>query len=478
MVASTRCGSAISALSVISSCSRSAGTPYRRSSSSIWSAMSPACRSRTLTLTAARTGRPAARQRGELGDHLVEHPAGQQPHHRGLLGDPDQLLRADQAAVRVLPAQQRLDADHLAGRDGDLRLVEERDPVVGAVVLQRAAQVGEQGQPVGRVVVGVGAVDRDLVAALLRVVHRGLGLAQQRGAVAAVLGCSAMPIDALTSTGSPSSVNGRFSASARWPAMRRAPAGAVDPGGEHGELVAAEPDHQIVRRYDARPAGAPTSTSSRSPTACPSASLTCGTGRGRAAAGRVPLGPVQAAAEPRSVDRGLQGAAVRQPGQRVDAGGPLVLARPTGPSGAPRAGRAAPAVRAPARPAPPPARPGRAAAARRWRAARRPSRCGRRGGAPVGDPARDGGGEPVPGDDPGGRRGDGEQRVVPARLGRRTAARPARRRRRRRPARRRAGRRRCSVRRPAGASARPATATATTCTASAGTRPQASAMRR
>ena len=123
MVASTRRGSAISAPSVISSCSRSGGTPYRASRSAIWSAISPVCRSRTLTLSAARSVEAGRGPLGELLDDVVDHPAGEQPHHRALLGDPDQLLRVDHAPARVPPAQQRLDADHLAGGDGDLRLV-------------------------------------------------------------------------------------------------------------------------------------------------------------------------------------------------------------------------------------------------------------------------------------------------------------------------------------------------------------------
>ena len=68
-----------------------------------------------------------------------------------LLGERDELVGRDEAALRVLPAQQRLDRSHLAvGQDG-LRLVVQRE----LALLDRAPQLAHERQP--RRVVRAGA---------------------------------------------------------------------------------------------------------------------------------------------------------------------------------------------------------------------------------------------------------------------------------------------------------------------------------
>ena len=66
----------------------------------------------------------------------------------GALGGRDELAGRDVAALGMLPAQQRLDADEPLVVEGELRLVVQRELIVG---IQRAAQVAEQGEARGRV---------------------------------------------------------------------------------------------------------------------------------------------------------------------------------------------------------------------------------------------------------------------------------------------------------------------------------------
>ena len=113
---------------------------------------------------------------GRVAQRLLEHPLTDPLDHPALLGDRDELGRHHQAALRVIPAHQRLDArDAFVAEihDGlihDAQLVEvERAPqlVLGAPTRERAHP---------QVVV------EDVVAsatALLCAVHRRVGVAQQ-----------------------------------------------------------------------------------------------------------------------------------------------------------------------------------------------------------------------------------------------------------------------------------------------------------
>ena len=77
-------------------------------------------------LTRSRSrGRPRGAPVGGLAAGLVEHPVADRDDQAGLLGDRDEARGADQAARRVLPAQQRLDADDAAVSRARPRLVEQ-----------------------------------------------------------------------------------------------------------------------------------------------------------------------------------------------------------------------------------------------------------------------------------------------------------------------------------------------------------------
>src|SRR5450756_2393320 len=83
--------------------------------------------------------RPTA---ADLGQRAVQDVAGERPDQAGVLGQRDEVVRWDQAAVGVLPADQGLGADDVPGADADLGLVVQDQ----LVAVQRPAQVPEQRQ--------------------------------------------------------------------------------------------------------------------------------------------------------------------------------------------------------------------------------------------------------------------------------------------------------------------------------------------
>ena len=70
----------------------------------------------------------------------VQDVAGERADQPGVLGERDELVGKDQAALGVLPAHQGLGADDLAGADADLGLVVQDE----LAAVQRPAQVPEQ----------------------------------------------------------------------------------------------------------------------------------------------------------------------------------------------------------------------------------------------------------------------------------------------------------------------------------------------
>ncbi len=67
---------------------------------------------------------------------LLHHPFADWHDQPGVLGQRDELARADRAVDIAVPAHQRLETDHLFGVGVDHRLVGERQ----LVVLERIAQ--------------------------------------------------------------------------------------------------------------------------------------------------------------------------------------------------------------------------------------------------------------------------------------------------------------------------------------------------
>ena len=121
----------------------------------------------------------------QLAAGLVDHPVADINDHAGLLGNRQKLVRRQQAARRVLPAQQRFEANDRPARRAVLRLIEQTQ----LVAIQRLPQVVIKLQlrlrqrVHGRLeeVVAVAAV-------VLGVIHRGVGVKHQLALVLAITG--------------------------------------------------------------------------------------------------------------------------------------------------------------------------------------------------------------------------------------------------------------------------------------------------
>ncbi len=121
----TRCR-ASSAVSVISSQRRSGSSPLRRSvrSTSPGSDGSESCRGERLTLMAR--GAPSvqcSRPVRGLRARRVEDPGPDRHDQTGLLGEPDEIDRAEEPALGVVPAQERLEVDDPTRLEVEDRLV-------------------------------------------------------------------------------------------------------------------------------------------------------------------------------------------------------------------------------------------------------------------------------------------------------------------------------------------------------------------
>ena len=100
-------------------------------------------------LTATPRSRPRARSAPISVERPVEHERGQRAGQPALLDEREEVAGAEQAALRVLPAHERLDAAHGAGPQLGLRLVVQ-DELAG---LERGAELADQREPLAAVAV-------------------------------------------------------------------------------------------------------------------------------------------------------------------------------------------------------------------------------------------------------------------------------------------------------------------------------------
>ena len=123
-----------------------------------------------------RSGRPLRTPQARAWQAgLPQHPLADARDQPGLLGQPQELARLDHAALGVVPADQRLEADDLAAAQVDLRLVEEPELALldGPLEVGLGARAGAHA--------AAHAVVEHLVgdALALRAVHRLVGVADQ-----------------------------------------------------------------------------------------------------------------------------------------------------------------------------------------------------------------------------------------------------------------------------------------------------------
>ena len=165
-------------VSVISRTISAGSTPASRmivrtsSTKSGWAS----CRAEMLTLTVNRSGPTSSCHAAHLAAGLAEHPASDLEDRVRLLGDPDEVVGADPAALGMVPADERLDADHASRRDLDDRLVLEHELAGDDGVLEVRRQLGTGHH---RVVHGRLEHDDPALAPRLRRIHRDVGVAQQ-----------------------------------------------------------------------------------------------------------------------------------------------------------------------------------------------------------------------------------------------------------------------------------------------------------
>src|SRR3954471_22526353 len=156
-------------LSVISRHSAEGGSAWARSASATTAARFGLESWRGERLTAiTKSSWPSARP--------ADDPFADRDDQAAVLGDRHEASGGDHAVHRVLPAQQRLDAEQAAVVERDLGLVVQRELAAG----ERVAQPGLELEPLDRP--GAQQLVEDLEACLavpLGVVHGGVGVADQ-----------------------------------------------------------------------------------------------------------------------------------------------------------------------------------------------------------------------------------------------------------------------------------------------------------
>ena len=178
------------------------------------------------------------------------------------------------------PADQRLDAEHPAGQVA-LGLVVQDQLALG----DRPGQVGQQAQPLGAVPVQGTVVGADADVRALRLLGRDVGVPQQGRPVVGVQRVHRDTGPRIQDDVDAADPDRRAQRRAQCLRVQQRCLDAVDVGQQHGELVAAEPGHQVVRTRAAGSAGAPLRARPRRRSRAPGCRSPHGTGPGRAARG-------------------------------------------------------------------------------------------------------------------------------------------------------------------------------------------------
>ena len=118
-----------------------------------------------------------------------ENPVGEWLDDAGVLSERNELIRRHHPASRVVPAQQRLEADRRSSLDVDQRLVVQGE----AVVLDGGAELRHQSQVAGSLVLEIRVENRHAPAAALRHMQRDVGAPEEDVRATTVLRVSHHP---------------------------------------------------------------------------------------------------------------------------------------------------------------------------------------------------------------------------------------------------------------------------------------------
>ncbi len=201
----------------------------------------------------------------------AQHPFAERQDQSGFLRQRDEISRRDHAALRVVPAHQRLEAGNLAGLQIKDRLVVNLELAVGdglaQVELERAARLQTLVHLALEEAMGAAAV-------ALGEVERHVGVLQEQVGIGAVVGRDGdadagadddVPaIDVVRPADQLDDAGGELAALLR----------PADVGLHHREFVAADARDEVGEPAPPRSGGAATSLSSSSPIGWPSVSLT------------------------------------------------------------------------------------------------------------------------------------------------------------------------------------------------------------
>ena len=121
----------------------------------------------------------------QVGARLPQHPFADRNDEPAFLQDRNEVRRRDDAAARMVPAQERLGAARALALQVELRLIDEAE----FAALERAAKLGPEERAGARALVDLGGKELEAVSArLLGAVHGGVGGAEERLDILAVGG--------------------------------------------------------------------------------------------------------------------------------------------------------------------------------------------------------------------------------------------------------------------------------------------------
>ena len=176
---------------------------------------------------------------------LPENPLGQLLHEIGLFGQGDESIRVEKSVGRMLPADQRFHGIDLPVGEGHLRLVVQDQ----LVVVDGLAQLGDEAQIAGVVMVLAGVVAHHPGVLRLGHVHGHVGSLQELIDIGAVVGNDHVADAGLGRQGQTADFDFVLDDGAQ---ASEDFLGIVDITQDHTELVPAQPGHGVLGSGEGR----------------------------------------------------------------------------------------------------------------------------------------------------------------------------------------------------------------------------------